>query len=63
MKVKLLVARATAGDPQNRGDIVEVSADEAVRMIEAGQAEPVRGGDEPEKAVRAGKPSVARKAG
>lgn len=56
MKVKLLVARATAGDAQNRGDIVEVSAGEAKRMIEAGQAELVRNAPEPERAVRTGKP-------
>ena len=50
MQVKLLTARASARGAENRGDIVEVSDDEAVRMIEAGQAEPVRA-VEPEKAV------------
>lgn len=59
VKVKLLVARATAGESQNRGDIVEVSADEASRMVEAGQAEMVRTGAEPEKAVRSSKPEKA----
>lgn len=42
MKVKLLMARATASGAESRGDVVEVSDAEAVRMIEAGQAEPVR---------------------
>jgi hypothetical protein len=43
MQVKLMVARATATGSQDRGDVIEVSAGEAARMIEAGQAEPVRG--------------------
>jgi len=61
MKVELLVARAHAGGSQNRGDIVEVSAAEGARMIEAGQAAPVRAAKKPEtaapkaKAERAGK--------
>ena len=59
MKVELLVSRATATEAQNRGDVVEVSDAEAKRMIEAGQARPVRGGVGPERAV-AKKP--ARKA-
>lgn len=42
MKVKLLTARASAQGAQNRGDVVEVSNAEAARMIEAGQAEPIR---------------------
>lgn len=42
MKVKLLIARATATGPENRGDVIDVTDDEAVRMIESGQAEPVR---------------------
>lgn len=42
MKVKLLVPRATATGAENRGDIVDVSADEAARMIESGTAELVR---------------------
>jgi hypothetical protein len=50
MKVKLLVARATATGAENRGDVVDVSNAEAVRMIEAGQAEPVREAA-PERAV------------
>ena len=51
MKVKLLIARATATGPENRGDVIEVSDAEAIRMIEAGQAEAVRSAPV-EKAVR-----------
>lgn len=60
MKIKLLTARATATGAENRGDIVEVSTDEAARMIEAGQAEPVRA-VAPEKAVSARKAERAAK--
>lgn len=42
MKVELLTSRATATGAENRGDVVEVSDAEAVRMIEAGQAVAVR---------------------
>lgn len=42
MKIKLLVSRSGANGAQNRGEEIEVDADEAKRMIEAGQAEPVR---------------------
>lgn len=52
MKVKLLVARATATGAENRGDVVEVSDAEAVRMIKAEQAEAVRAVKTPEKAVK-----------
>lgn len=52
MKVRLLVSRAVLGDPQTIGDVVEVENAEAVRMIEAGQAEPVRTAPAPEKATR-----------
>lgn len=41
MKIKLLIGRAGFGFAQNVGEIVEVGADEALRMIEAGQAEPL----------------------
>lgn len=51
MKIKLLVARATATGAQNRGDLVDVSDAEAVRMIEAGQAEAIRSAS-PEKSIR-----------
>jgi len=50
MQIKLLMARATATGSQNRGDVVDVSDAEAVRMIEAGQAQPVRAA-QPEKAI------------
>lgn len=60
MKVKLLVARAAATGSENRGDVVDVSDAEAVRMIEAGQAEPVRG-QEPEKAVRNARTEKAKR--
>lgn len=43
MKIKLLVPRAGADFSQNRGDEIDVSADEGQRMIDAGQAELVRG--------------------
>jgi hypothetical protein len=52
MQVKLLVSRATATGAENRGETVEVQDAEAIRMIEAGQAEPVRGGPTPERATR-----------
>lgn len=42
MKIKLIVSRAGVGFVQNRGDEIEVADAEAIRMIEAGQAEPVR---------------------
>ena len=51
MKIELLVSRASASGSQNRGDIVEVSDNEAARMIEAGQAKPVRGNEVKETAV------------
>lgn len=41
MKVKLLIGRAGIGFVQNAGDEVDVDADEAKRMIAAGQAEPI----------------------
>lgn len=41
MKVELLVPRASVDGSQNRGDIIDVDADEAARMIEAEQAIPV----------------------
>lgn len=42
MKIKLLTARATATGSENRGQVIELPDAEAIRMIEAGQAEPVR---------------------
>lgn len=52
MLVKLLISRVTLDGCQNRGDEVEVNNGEAKRMIEAGQAEPVRRTQAPERAVR-----------
>lgn len=51
MKVKLLTARAGAMGSQNRGDEIEVTDAEAIRMIDAGQAEAVRSVT-PERAVK-----------
>jgi len=42
MLIKLLVGRAGVGFVQNRGDEIEVEDAEAIRMIEAEQALPVR---------------------
>jgi len=42
MKIKLLVSRAGNGFAQNRGDEIDVGADEGQRMIDAGQAELLR---------------------
>ena len=52
MKIKLLTSRAGVGFSQNVGDEIEVSDAEARRMIEAGQAAPVRTGKAPERAVK-----------
>lgn len=40
MKITLLVSRVSADASQNRGDVIEVGDAEAIRMIEAGQAQP-----------------------
>lgn len=61
MQVKLLIARAAATGSQNRGDVVEVSDAEAVRMFEADQAEPVRTAKATEKAVKRSKHERASK--
>ena len=60
MQVRLLTARASALGAQDRGAVVEVTAEEAARMIETGQAEPVRMAA-PEKAVRRAKTEKAIK--
>jgi len=60
MKIKLLTARATAAGSQNRGDVIEVTPNEAQRMVDAGQAEIVRSAA-PEKAVRRPKAEKATK--
>jgi hypothetical protein len=61
MRVRLLVSRAVIGEPQNMGDEITVPDDEAVRMIEAGQAEPVRAKKAPEKATKRRKAERASK--
>lgn len=43
MRVKLLVSRAGVDFSQQPGDVIELSAEEAHRMIESEQAEPVGG--------------------
>jgi hypothetical protein len=42
MQIRLLVSRAGSDFAQNAGDVIEVDADEAGRMIDAGQAELIR---------------------
>jgi len=42
MKVKLLISRATVNGAEDRDKVIDVSDAEAIRMIEAGQAEAVR---------------------
>lgn len=61
MQIKLLTSRASARGAQNRGDIIEVPNDEAIRMIEAGQAEPVRTAVLAEKATKRRKIEKATK--
>lgn len=51
MRVELLVDRAGPMGVQSAGDRIDVPDDEARRMIEAGQAAPVRA-VAPERAVR-----------
>lgn len=60
MQVKLLVSRAGANFSQSRGEIVEVSDAEALRMVDAGQAELIRA-VAPERAVSRSKPEKASK--
>lgn len=55
--VKLLVSRAGVGFSQNRGDVVEVSDGEALRMVEAGQCDLV---EAPKERAVASKPSTTR---
>lgn len=60
MKVKLLISRAGVSFSQNRGDEIEVNAEEAQRMIDAGQAELVREA-QVERAVKVTKAEKAAK--
>lgn len=57
MKIKLLTSRSGSDGAFNVGDVIDVPKDEAVRMIEKGQAQPVRGRQSPERAVKDGKAS------
>lgn len=41
MKITLLVSRVSVAGAQNRGDVIDVPDAEAIRMIDAGQAQPV----------------------
>lgn len=50
MKIKMLVSRTGSDGVFNPGDLLDVPADEASRMIEAGQCEVVR--QVPETAIR-----------
>lgn len=61
MQIRLLVPRAGIGFSQRPGDIIDVPDDEAVRMIKADQAEPVREGRAPEKATKRKSAEKARK--
>ena len=54
MKIRLLVSRSGAEGAFSAGDEIEVSGAEGKRMIEAGQAEPVRAAAR-ETASRSGK--------
>ncbi len=65
-RVRLLVGRATSRGPEHIGMVISVPADEAMRMIDAGQAEMVRDPNpakarraKPEKAVKRAKPEKA----
>ena len=58
VKVKLLVSR-TGGN--NSGDVIEVSPQEAERMVAAGQCEVVRSLNKPEKSVKRSKFEKANK--
>lgn len=60
MQVKLLVARATMSESQERNQVIDVPEAEAIRMIAAGQAEAVRS-VKPEKAVKRSKAEKATK--
>jgi hypothetical protein len=54
MKIRLLVSRSGPAGAQNAGDQIDVPDAEAMRMIEAGQATPIRTAakGKPERAVK-----------
>lgn len=58
MKLKLLVSRSGPQGAQNAGEIIEAPQDEALRMVKAGQAEPVK---EVEKATKKAAPAKRTK--
>ena len=60
IKVMMLVSRSGADGAFGPGDVIEVSAAEAGRMVAAGQCELVRA-VEPERAVKRGKAERATK--
>ncbi len=51
MKIQLLTSRAGVVFAQNAGDVIDVSDDEAKRLIEQNQARPIGGKVQPEKRV------------
>ncbi len=55
MKIQLLTARSGPAGAFNVGDEITVDDAEARRMIEAGQARPVRSAIKPERATKGGK--------
>lgn len=60
MKIKLLVSRSGFHGAQSVGEEIEVGNAEGIRMIEAGQATPVRE-TKVERAVPKKKPEKAKK--
>lgn len=53
MKVEMLTCQAGVDFVRNRGEIVDVGAEEGARMIAAGIATPLREAPSPERAVKA----------
>ena len=60
MKIELLTSRSGPAGVQNRGDVVDLPDAEAKRMIDAGQAQPVRR-SKPETTTPKGQPEKASK--
>jgi hypothetical protein len=56
-KIKLLTGRCGPGGSFAPGEIIEVDADEAVRMLASGQAEPVAAKKPRTASKRASKPA------
>lgn len=55
MKIQLLVARSGPAGAFNVGDEISVDDAEGKRMIEAGQARPIRSAPKPERATKGDK--------